>query len=52
MYVMKSVLNIANGSSCNAEFWCTRSGRCLMIRNYVLIGKGATWQCICVAYYF
>ena len=51
MYVLKNVLNNVYRISCYAELGYTEEDKCLMACD-MFIGRGATWQCICVIYYF
>ena len=51
MYVLIDVLNNIDIINWYAELGCTVEVRCVMLCE-AFIGRGATWQCICIVYCF
>ena len=51
MNVLKNVLNDVDTIPWYVELGCTGKDRCLKLCD-VFIGRGTTWWCICVVYYF
>ena len=49
--MLQNALNNVDRINWYAELCLTGEGGCLMLCD-VLIGRGVTWQCICVVYSF